>query len=83
MKIPVLQACPFCGSVEALEVAETMTWWVTCEPDHGGCGANGPGDSKSRKEAIAAWNRRLAPLPIDQQCRDMERGEGGETREDR
>lgn len=37
----VLHACPFCHSDEWLELRNTHTpsFWIACDQDHGGCGA--------------------------------------------
>jgi len=54
------KACPFCGSVKAPAVFFVPgCWWVACVPDAGGCGA-GSHSRKTRRGAIAAWNRRAA-----------------------
>jgi len=57
--IPSLKPCPFCGSAKAPLAGRTnpRAWWVTCEPEDGGCGAEGP-SRHTRREASAVWNRR-------------------------
>lgn len=51
------QACPFCGSGNTrVKHSKNWGWFVSCE-----CGAVGP-SSRSRDEAVAAWNRRVVAM---------------------
>ena len=55
-----LRPCPFCGSSVAPTLVKTHpgTWWVSCEPEDGGCCADGPksGRRHSAQWAANAWN---------------------------
>ena len=52
-----LKPCPFCGgSKQKVKSSGRWGWFVSCS-----CAAVGP-SSKSRDEAIIAWNRRTEPL---------------------
>lgn len=53
-----LRPCPFCAS-ENVAVNQVAAFWVQC--DKTDCSAS-TGDAPTRKQAIAAWNRRAAPV---------------------
>lgn len=57
MKNEDIFSCPFCGNTN-VEVARTNAnaCWICCD-DETGCGAEAP-SAKTRKGAIANWNRR-------------------------
>lgn len=52
-----LLPCPWCGSVEHLEMARTGIFWVVCKNDLHGRLDGPPG--KTAKAATLAWNRRI------------------------
>ena len=52
-----LAPCPFCHSC-SVSVRQAQDRWVLCSS----CGAEGP-TRLTEVEAIAAWNRRAAPVP--------------------
>lgn len=71
MTTATLLPCPFCGiySIDSeecygLAIAHTAVWWVRCT----GCGCEGPADSKTKKAAITAWNRRAPIVPAWIKC---------------
>lgn len=55
------KACPFCGeSFPPIALRTGMrNWWVECDQDRGGCGAEGPAVFYTRHGAVTAWNRRV------------------------
>jgi len=53
-----LRPCPFCAS-ENVAVNQVAAFWVQC--DEADCRAS-TGDAATRERAIAAWNRRVAPV---------------------
>ena len=57
-----LKPCPFCGSKTAPSVDRTnpRAWWVTCEYEDSGCGAQAP-SRRTRFAAVLVWNRRVVP----------------------
>ena len=55
-----LAACPFCHSC-SVSVRQAQDRWVLCSS----CGAEGP-TRLTEVEAIAAWNRRAAPVPSEE-----------------
>lgn len=57
-----LLPCPFCGGVD---YTLSYDWSISCDV----CGAFGP-KSKSKEEAIKAWNTRLHD-PLMQEVKDV------------
>lgn len=63
-----LKPCPFCGEKESVRLMKRYgkdgwqdRYYVLCEYDNGGCGAES-GWCYSEAEAIFAWNTRVIPI---------------------
>ena len=60
---PKALPCPFCGGVPVVG-GEDSTWAMLCRVRCGECNANRMSYTKTRVEAIAAWNRRAPVVPV-------------------
>lgn len=49
-----LKPCPFCGSIDGLNVYVKGFWFVQCDI----CGCRGPDNQMTKERATEAWNNR-------------------------
>lgn len=69
-----LKPCPFCGGknivVRKYTAVAGVHYYVQCDSANGGCGAEF--ESRiSRKDAIKAWNKRVAEVGRCKECKYM------------
>lgn len=75
-----LKPCPFCGSknivVRKYTAVAGVHYYVQCDSANGGCGAEFE-SRVSRKDAIKAWNKRVAEVVHCEDCKHFKKENGG------